>query len=79
MSKIVISSFTRLLGQDLNSKIKNLGFLTFHCVPLALASQKERRQRLIIFSKFLLFSIHLSCWMQDAKSRGNVWALKDMF
>ena len=58
----------------------------FHCVPIELASQKERRWRLIIpyvwniiFSEFLLFCFHYSCWMQDPKSGQNVQALKDMF
>ena len=58
----------------------------FYCVPLALASQKERRQLLIIphvwniiFSEFLFFSFHSSCLMQDTKFKGNVWALEGMF
>ena len=58
----------------------------FLCLPLALASQKERRQRLIIlhvwniiFSEFLLFTFHSSWWMQDAKSGQNVQALEGMF
>ena len=33
----------------------------------------------IILNDFLLFSIHSSCWMQDAKSEQNIWALKYMF
>ena len=55
-------------------------------LPLALASQKERSQRSIIlhvwniiFSEFLFFSFHSSCWMQDAKSERNVRAFEGMF
>ena len=57
-----------------------------HCVLLALANQKERRHRLIILrvwniisTKFILFSMHSLCLMQDAKSRRNVLALKGIF
>ena len=53
----------------------------FHCLLLALASQKERRCQLIIlclwniiFSEFLLFSIHSLCQMQDGKS-GEIYEL----
>ena len=59
----------------------NVSFL-----PLALASQKERRQKFIIlhvwniiFRDFLFFSFHFLCWMQKAKSMQNVHALKGMF
>ena len=55
----------------------------FFCMLLALASQKERKQRLIIhhvlntiFNEFLPSSLHSSCWMQDAKSRQNIRLLK---
>ena len=53
---------------------------------LELASQEESWQRLIvrhiwniISSKFLLFSIHSSCWMEDAKFGKNVYALEFVF
>ena len=49
------------------------------CLLLALASQKERKQRWIIFhvlnfivNEILPSSIHSSCWMQDAKSAQNI-------
>ena len=58
----------------------------FCCVLLALASQKERKQRWIIvhvlnfiLSEFLLFSVHSSCWMQDAKSGRNIRLSKVCF
>ena len=58
----------------------------FDCVPLAFASQKERRQRLTIlhvwntiFGEFLLFSFHSLCWMQNAWPGQNVGALEGMF
>ena len=51
----------------------------FCCMRLALASQKERKQRRIIhyvlnfiLSEFLPSSIHSSCWMQDAESGRNI-------
>ena len=57
----------------------------FHCRLLALSSQKERRQQLIvlyvwniIFCEFLLFSFHSLGWIPDAKSGKNVWALEGM-
>ena len=53
---------------------------------LALASQKERKQRLIIhhalniiLSEFLPSSIHSLCWMQDAKSGQNIRLSKVCF
>ena len=58
----------KTVGADLNFEVKKLVFLMFHCVLLALASQKERRQRLIIlhiwntfFSDFILSSIYSLC------------------
>ena len=58
----------------------------FCCLLVALASQKERKQRRIIFhvlnfilSDFLPFSIHSSCWMQDAKSGQNIQLSKVSF
>ena len=58
----------------------------FHCRLLALSSQKEIRQQLIIlyvwniiFCEFLPFSFHSLGWMQDAKSGKNVRALEGMF
>ena len=58
----------------------------FHCVHLPLASQKERRQwwiifhvQNIIFSEFIFFSYHSSCWMQDAKSGQNVLGFEGIF
>ena len=51
----------------------------FLCVPLALASPKERSQQLIIFGKFLLFSFHSSRWLQDSKSGQNVQAMEGVF
>ena len=58
----------------------------FCCLLLALASQKERKQRWIIFhvlniilSEFLPSFVHSSCSMQDAKSRRNIWLLKVCF
>ena len=58
----------------------------FNCRLLALCSQKERRQQLIIlyvrnitFCEFLFFSFHSLRWMQDAKSEKNVQALEGMF
>ena len=51
----------------------------FCCMLLALAGQKERKQRWIILhvlnivlNEFLLSSIHSSCWMQDANSEQNI-------
>ena len=59
---------------NLNSEVEKLGFSIFHYVFLALARQDERRHQLIILSVWnitssesLFFSIHSSCWMQDAK------------
>ena len=53
---------------------------------LALASQKERKQRLIILhvlniilSEFLPYYVHSSCEMQDAKFRQNIWLSKVCF
>ena len=53
---------------------------------LALASQKERNQRWIIFnvlniilSEFLPSYVHSSCWMQDAKSGRNIQLSKVCF
>ena len=50
---------------------------------IALASQKERKQRWIIhhvlnfiLSEFLPSSIHSSCWMQDAKSGRDIRLVK---
>ena len=78
--------FYKSTRDDLDLNMKNVGFSMFHCVLLTLASQKTRRQRLIIFcawntilSKFLLFSIHSSCWMQDAKLGKNVQVLEGIF
>ena len=58
----------------------------FYCMLLALASQKERKQRLIILhvlntilDEFLPFYVHSSCWMQDAKFGQNIRALEGMF
>ena len=58
----------------------------FFCLPLTLASQSERRQRLIIlhvcniiFNEFLLFSFHSFCWMQDSKLGQNLRTLEGMF
>ena len=53
---------------------------------LALASQNERKQQLIILhllniilSEFLPSYVHSSCWMQDAKSMHNIWLSKVCF
>ena len=53
---------------DLDLEMKKLGFRMFHYVLVVFASQKERRQQLIIlhvrniiFTMFLLFSFHSSC------------------
>ena len=58
----------------------------FCCMLLALASQKERKQRLIIphvlnfiIGEFLPSSIHSSCWMQDAESGRNIRLSKVCF
>ena len=58
----------------------------FCCMLLALASQKERKQRLIIHHvlniiliEFLPSSVHSSCWMQYAKSGQNIRLLKVCF
>ena len=58
----------------------------FCCVPLALASQKERRQQLIILhvqninlNEFRIFSFHSSFWMHDAKFGRNLQALEGIF
>ena len=51
----------------------------FYCMLLALASQKERKQRLINLHAFLPFYVHVLSWMQDAKSEQNIQALKGMF
>ena len=71
---------------DLSSETKNLGLSMFCCLLLALASQKEGKQRWIIFhvlnfivSEFLPSSIHTSCWMQDTKSGRNIWLSKVCF
>ena len=68
---------------DCRFEIKKLDFLTSHCVLLALARQEESGHQLIILyvcniisSEFLLFSILSSFWIQDAKSKKNVWAPK---
>ena len=60
---------------DLSSKTKKIGFLMFLCMPLALASLKERKQRLIIvhvwniiFSDFLFFAFFMldtRCQVQE--------------
>ena len=61
------------------SETKNIDFLMFHYVFLAMASKEERRHQLIIlrvcniiFSEFLLFSVHSLCYMQDTKSKINI-------
>ena len=66
-------------GADLSSETKKLGLSMFCCLLLALASQKERKQRWIIFhvlnfiiTEFLPSSVHSSCWMQDAKPGRNI-------
>ena len=53
---------------------------------LILDSQEERGHKSnipdvwnIISNEFLLFSIHSSCWIQDAKSMKNMQALKGVF
>ena len=58
----------------------------FCCLLVELASQKERKQRWIIFhvlniilNEFLHSSIHSSCWMQDAKSGRNIQLSKVCF
>ena len=64
---------------DLSSEMKKLGLSMFCCLLLALASQKERKQRWIIFhvlnfiiGEFLPSSVHSSCWMQYAKPGRNI-------
>ena len=73
-------------GADLSSETKKLGSSVFCCLLLALASQKERKQRWIIvhvlnfiFSEFLPSSTHSSCWMQDAESGRNIRVSKVCF
>ena len=58
----------------------------FCCMLLALASQKERKERLIIhhvlniiISEFLPSSVRSLCWMQDAKSGKNIRLSKVCF
>ena len=58
----------------------------FCSMLLTLASEKERKQRLIIhhvlnfiLSEFLPSSIHSSCLMQDAKSGQNIRLSKVCF
>ena len=58
----------------------------FCCLLLAMASQKERKQRWIIvhvlniiINEFLPSSVHSSCWMQDAKSGQNIRLSKVCF
>ena len=58
----------------------------FCCMLLALASQKERKQQLIIhhvlniiLSEFLPSSVHPSCWMQDVESTQNIRLSKVCF
>ena len=72
MGMIFISRSTNLLALILSFEMKKR-LLMILCLSLSLASQKERRQKLIIFhvqntifSEFLLFSFHSLCWMQDA-------------
>ena len=62
---IIISSSKNLRGADLDSEMKIRFSQCFHCMPQALASQKERKQLLIILfvwntilSEFLPFSVH---------------------
>ena len=59
--------FYESVEADLSCEMKKR-FLMLNCVHLGLASQKERRQHLIIlhvwiiiFSEFLLFYFHSSC------------------
>ena len=67
-------------GADVSSETKKVRVINvFCCLLLALASKKERKRQWIIvhvlnfiLSKFLPFSIHSSCWMQDAKSGRNI-------
>ena len=73
-------------GADLSSETKKLGLSMFCFLLLALASQKERKQRRIIvhvlnfiLSEFLPSSVHSSCWMQDAESRRNIRLSKVCF
>ena len=73
-------------GANLGSEIDKLGLSMFCCLLLALSSQKERKQRWIIvhvlnfiLNEFRPFSVHSSCWMQDAKCARNVRLLKVCF
>ena len=52
---------------DLNSETKKLVFLNFHCVALALASQKEIRQRLIILRVCNIFLVSYSQVRENRK------------
>ena len=86
MGMIVISGSTNLLSRfrlrDKKIRVMNV----FFCMLLALASQKERKQRWIIhhvlnfiLNEFLPSFIHSSCWMQDAKFGRNIRLSKVCF